>query len=155
MPCLRREDGRVGLQQVSALHAGAARTGAHEQGVVGVLNAVIGSEALPVPASSGNAQSSSSIMTPLSAFCGPGPALPAVWDDGLVPQHFAGGDAEQRGVTNLASGSGDGYTNRAFMFDPFRGGTAPRNPLSPSLLYKTTTNASQPDTELSILAQLA
>jgi hypothetical protein len=33
-------------------------------------------------------------------------------DDRLVlAQHFAGGDAEQQGVTDLASGTGDGNAN--------------------------------------------
>jgi hypothetical protein len=36
-------------------------------------------------------------------------------DDGLVfAQHFARGDAEQQGVTNLASGTSDGNANRLF-----------------------------------------
>jgi hypothetical protein len=36
-------------------------------------------------------------------------------DDGLVfTQHFARGDAEQKGISDLASGSGDGDANRLF-----------------------------------------
>jgi hypothetical protein len=62
-----------------------------------------------MPASSGKAQSSSSIITPLSAFCAFSSGIQQLQDDRLVlAQHFAGGDAEQQGVTDLAGGAGDG-----------------------------------------------
>jgi hypothetical protein len=75
------------------------------------LKAVIGSLWASMPASSGKAQSSSSIITPLSAFCGPfrHGNFQQLQDDRLVlAQHFARGDAEQQGVTDLTSGAGDG-----------------------------------------------
>ena len=67
---LRGEDLRIGGQQVLALHARAARPGADQQRDVGVLESAASDRCAPsMPASSGNAQSSSSIITPLSAFC--------------------------------------------------------------------------------------
>ena len=38
-----------------------------------------------------------------------------VQDDGLVrPEHRAGGDAEEEGITDLAGGAGDGHANGCF-----------------------------------------
>ena len=69
-----------------------------------------------MPASSGKAQSSSSIITPLSAFCGLlDRHFEQLQDDRLVlAEHFAGGDAEQQGVADLAGGAGDGNANGLF-----------------------------------------
>ena len=69
-----------------------------------------------MPASSGNAQSSSSIITPRSAAC----ALSSgqfehLQDHRLIwPQHFAGGDPEEEGVADLAGGAGDGDADGCF-----------------------------------------
>jgi hypothetical protein len=54
-------------QQVLALHARAARPRADQQRDVGVLERDLGSSVPTMPASSGKAQSSSSIITPRSA----------------------------------------------------------------------------------------
>jgi hypothetical protein len=44
-------------------------------------------------------------------------------NDGLVfAQHFAGSDAEQKGISDLTGGSGDGDANRLFA----HGGTPGR-----------------------------
>ena len=66
-----------------------------------------------MPLSSGNAQSSSSMHTPLQRghgfFVG---NFDEVQDDRLVrPEHRAGGDAEQKGITDLAGGAGDSNAN--------------------------------------------
>ncbi len=64
-----------------------------------------------MPLSSGKAQSSSSITTPLQGGQG-GLDFDQMQDDGLVgPEHRAGGDAEQEGITDLAGGAGDSNTN--------------------------------------------
>ena len=63
-----------------------------------------------MPASSGKAQSSSSIITPLKRRLRlVDRQLEELEDDGLVlAEHFAGGDAEEEGVADLAGGAGDG-----------------------------------------------
>ncbi len=61
------EDLGVFEQQVLALHAGAARLGADQQRLLGVLEGDLRVEVPIMSASSGKAQSSSSIITPLSA----------------------------------------------------------------------------------------
>ena len=68
------------------------------------------------PCSSGNAQSSSSIATPSSAFMRLlDRHFDQLEDDRLVgPEHRAGGDAEEQGITDLAGGSGDGDANGLF-----------------------------------------
>ena len=73
------------------------------------LKAVIGSPCASMPASSGKAQSSSSIITPFSAFCAFSIGhLEQLQDDRLVlAEHLAGGDAEEQGVADLAGGAGD------------------------------------------------
>jgi hypothetical protein len=44
--------------------------------------------------------------------------LQQLQNDGLVlAQHFAGGDAEQQGVTDLTGGAGDGDTNGLLAHD--------------------------------------
>ena len=69
-----------------------------------------------MPASSGNAQSSSSIITPLSAACAlSSGSLEQLQDHRLVlAEHVAGGDAEQQAVADLAGGAGDGDADGCF-----------------------------------------
>src|SRR5262252_4998840 len=57
------------------------------------LNATFGSPVPLIPASSGNAQSSSSIITPL-----------------IAAEERSAGDAEQQAVADLAGGAGHGHT---------------------------------------------
>ena len=69
-----------------------------------------------MPASSGNAQSSSSIITPvkrrLRLVDG---QFQQLQDDRLVAaQHFARGDAEEEGVADLAGGAGHGDADGCF-----------------------------------------
>ena len=73
-----------------------------------------------MPWSSGKAQSSSSIATPLSAFCGLlDRDLEQLQDDRLVgAEHLAGGDAEQEGVADLAGGAGDRDAEGALLTPP-------------------------------------
>ena len=71
-PALRGEDAAVGLQQVAALHALGPRAGADQQRDVDAVERASASSVMSMPASSGNAQSSSSIAVPSAAFtaCG-------------------------------------------------------------------------------------
>jgi hypothetical protein len=79
------------------------------------LKATIGSAVPTMPASSGKAQSSSSIITPLSALGLFHRQFEHLQDDRLVlAEHFAAGDAEQQGVADLAGSAGDGNTNGGF-----------------------------------------
>ena len=69
-----------------------------------------------MPASSGNAQSSQFHHHALERLLGflVGD-FEQLQDDRLVlAQHFAGGDAEQQGVTDLTGGAGDGNANGLF-----------------------------------------
>ena len=69
-----------------------------------------------MPASSGNAQSSSSIITPLQRRLRlVDRQLEQLQDHRLVAaEHFAGGDAEQEAVADLAGGAGDGDADGCF-----------------------------------------
>jgi hypothetical protein len=63
------KDGAVGFEQVLALHALRTRSRPDQKGHVDIAKRNFGSDAAVMPASSANAQSSSSIITPLSAAC--------------------------------------------------------------------------------------
>ena len=78
--------------------------------------ALRGSSVPNMPASSGKAQSSISIMTPCNAFCALSSGdLQHLQDHRLVgAEHLAGGDAEQQAVADLAGGAGHGDSNGGF-----------------------------------------
>ena len=111
---LYRENGRVGLQQVLALHARAAGAGAYQQGVVGILETGI----RVVGADDARQQGKSAVFQFHShAFqrfhCGSD--IQQVQNDGLVvAEHGAGSDTEQQGVANLACRAGNGNSNGLF-----------------------------------------
>ncbi len=113
---LGREDLGVGGQQVGTLHAGAAGTGTDEQGVVGILE---GDQRVTGGDHAGEQRERAvfefhdhALECLLGLLVGD---LEQLQDDWLVlAEHFAGGDAEQQGVTDLASGTGDGNANRLF-----------------------------------------
>ena len=108
------EDGAVGLQQVLALHALAARTGTHQQGIVGVLEGnvwIVGDD------DAGQQREGTVFQLHDHALdgCHGGSDVQQLQDDGLVlAQHVPVGDAEQQGVGDLAGGAGDGNTFRSF-----------------------------------------
>ncbi|MNT08684.1 hypothetical protein D3C72_1434330 [compost metagenome] len=113
------EDLRVFQQQILALHARAARTRADQQGDVGVLEGhfgVIGTD------HAGQQRERAVFQFHHHALQGGlglvDRQLQQLQDDRLVlAQHFAGGDAEQQGVADLAGGAGHGNTNRCFHGD--------------------------------------
>jgi hypothetical protein len=67
-----------------------------------------------MPCSSGNAQSSSSIITPRSAFCAFSSGIFEQLQDHrlIASEHFAARDAKQQRVTDLPGGAGDCDTDR-------------------------------------------
>ena len=67
-----------------------------------------------MPDSSGKAQSSSSIITPLTA-CWALRQVEQLEDDRLVfAEHFAGGDPEKQAIADLAGSAGNGDTKWGF-----------------------------------------
>src|ERR1019366_9573885 len=109
----RGEDLGVGGEQVFALHAGAARPGADEQGVVGVLER---RHRIAVRRHAGEQREGAVVELHhhaperlLRFFVRD---LEELQDDGLVlAEHLAGSDAKQKGITDLAGGAGHGDTN--------------------------------------------
>ena len=101
-------------QQLGALHAGLAGHGTHQQRVVGVFESghrvAVGFHA--------DQQRESAVFQfhhhALERFLGAfNRHFQQLQDHGLVfAQHFARGDAEQQGVTDLTGGAGDGNANR-------------------------------------------
>jgi hypothetical protein len=120
---LRREDGAVDGQQLGTLHARAARTRAHQQRVVGVLE---GAHRVAVGFHAGQQREGAvlelhdhALQCVLGLLVGD---LQQLQDDGLVlAQHLAGGDAEQQGVADLASSAGDGDANGFLAHGSLRG----------------------------------
>ncbi len=106
---LRLEDAAVGLEQVGALHALAARAGRRQQAdlaaVERLLRVVVD---LDRRSSSGKAQSSSSIAVPSAALTASGISSRCRWTLVSGPSICAGGDAEEDRVADLAGGAGDG-----------------------------------------------
>ena len=96
-------------QQLGPFHARAARTRADQQRVVGVLE---GGHRVAVGFHAGQQREGAVVQLHhhalerlLGLFVGD---FEQLQDDRLVlAQHFAGGDAEQQGVTDLTSGAGD------------------------------------------------
>ncbi len=111
---LRSEDRAVGLEQVLALHAGAARARADQQGVVDVLEGdveVVGGD------DAGQGREGAVVELHHHALQRGQRRgdLEQVQDHRLIgAEHVAGGDAEQQGVTDLAGGAGDGNTDGSF-----------------------------------------
>src|SRR3989344_1975684 len=111
---LCREDGAVDSQQFGAFHARAAGARTDQQGVVGVLESghgvAVGFHAHQQGERAIVQLHHHALERLLGAF---DRHFEQLQDDGLVlAQHFAGGDAEQQGVSNLTSGPGDGDANR-------------------------------------------
>ena len=110
---LADENFAVRAEQILALHAGLARRGADEQAPVHVLETFVeiagGDDAFE--------QRERAVLDlhhrALESFQDFRHVhFDEVEDDGLVrPEHFAGGDAEQEGITDLAGGAGDCDTN--------------------------------------------
>ncbi|MDT4867933.1 hypothetical protein FQZ97_1028680 [compost metagenome] len=111
-----REDGAVDGQQLGTFHAGTAGARADQQGVVGVLE---GGHRVAVGFHAGQQREGAvvefhhhALERLLGLLVGD---FQQLQDHGLVfAQHFARGDAEQQGVTNLTCGTGDGNTNGLF-----------------------------------------
>ncbi len=113
------EDLGVFEQQVLALHAGAARLGANQQGLLGILEGhqrVAGADHV-----SQQREGAVFEFHHHTGECGLGffqRQFEHLQDDRLVfAQHFATGDAEQQGVTDLSSGTGDCDSNGGFGHD--------------------------------------
>ena len=115
---LRPENFAVGFEQILALHAGAARTRADEQGVFDVLE---GDHRVAGRHHAGEQRKRAVIKFHHDA------AqrllrllvrdLQQLQNNGLVfAEHFAGCNAEQQAVADLAGRAGDGYANRTFHF---------------------------------------
>ena len=113
---LRGEDLRVLEQQVLALHARAARTRADQQRDVGVLER----DARIIRADHAGEQRERAVLELHHHALERGLGLlqrqfEHLQDDRLVlAEHFAGGDAEQQGIADLAGGAGDGNTDGLF-----------------------------------------
>ena len=113
---LLAEDGGVGLEQVRAFHAGTARTGADEErdlavaeGLDGILNG----------AHAGQKREGAVGELHHHALEGGGGGRVGAFEQreehGLVrAKHGAGGDAEERGVADLAGGAGHRHANGCF-----------------------------------------
>ncbi len=107
------EDLGIGSQQVGTFHAGAARTGTDQQSVVGILEGFL---RVAVGFDAGQQREGAvfqlhdhALQSVLSLFVGD---FQQLQNNGLIfTQHFARGDAEQQGVTDLASCAGDGDTD--------------------------------------------
>jgi hypothetical protein len=110
------EDLGVVHQQVLALHAGAARLGADQQGVVGILE----SNAGIAGANDASEQREGAVIEfhhhALERGLGLlGGMLEQLQDHGLIlAQHVAGGNTEDCGITDLAGGAGHCDTNGGF-----------------------------------------
>ena len=120
---LRGEDLGVLQQQVLALHARAARTRTDQHRDVGILERDFGI----VGADHAGQQRERAVLQLHHHALERGLGLvhrqlEHLQDDRLVlAEHFAGGDAEQQGVTDLAGGAGDGDTNGGFhCFDSWK-----------------------------------
>ncbi len=108
-PALGLEGGAVYPEQVLALHAGLARDRPDEQRVRKSRGRPSSrSLVASMPASSGKAQSSSSITTPSSAFMAGSISSRRSTTGWLGTEHLARGDPEQQRVSDLAGGTGDG-----------------------------------------------
>ena len=106
---LRLEDAAVRLEQVAALHARRTRPGADEQRDVRPRRRRrVASSVMSMPASSGNAQSSSSIAVPSAALQRRRDLEQPEPDGHVRAEQLTGGDAEQQGVADLAGRAGDG-----------------------------------------------
>ena len=111
---LRAEDGAVRGEQILALHAGAARTGADQERVIAVLEGDIG-----VVGGDKAAQQREGAIVEFH-----GNALECVQrrgdfqqlqDDGLVrAEHIASCDAESERIADIAGSAGDGDANGVF-----------------------------------------
>ena len=114
------EDLAVVLEEVGALHAGAARLGADEQAPVGVLEAdvgVVGLDDALEQREGAVVEFHGDALERLHGLLDR--RLDQLEDDRLVrAEHRAGGDAEEEGVTDLAGGAGDGDANGFFMGSP-------------------------------------
>ena len=113
------EDLTVDGQQLSALHTGFTGHGTDQQGVVGVFE---GGHRVAVGFHAGQQRESTvfefhhdALERLLRAFSR---HFEQLQNNRLVlAQHFAGGDAEQQGVTNLTGGTSDGNTDGFFAHD--------------------------------------
>ena len=118
---LRPEDRAIGREQILALHAGAARARADQQGVGAILERDIG-----VVGRHDALQQREGAIVELHhhAFqrLERGRDFQQVQDHRLVlAQHVAGGDAEEQGIADLAGGAGHGNMDGGFhQGGPFR-----------------------------------
>ena len=114
---LRPENSAVGSEQVFAFHAGTARTGTDQQGIVGILEgyaSVIGRD------NTGEQRESAVIelhhYTLQCTQCRRN--FQQLQNNGLIrPQHIASSDAEGQCITDIAGGAGNGDTDRIFHMD--------------------------------------
>jgi len=113
---LADEDLAVVLEEVSALHAGAAGLGADEEAPVGVLEAdggVGGLDDALEERESAVVELHGDAFEGLEGLFEGG--FDELEDDRLVgAEHRAGGDAEQERITDLTGGAGDSNTDWGF-----------------------------------------
>ena len=116
---LHGEDLSVGFQQVLAFHARTARTGADQQGDVGILE---GGHRVAVCGHAGQQRECAVVDLHHDALerllCFLVVDLEQLQDDGLVlAQHVAVGDAEQQGIADLAGRAGHSDAHWGFSHD--------------------------------------
>jgi hypothetical protein len=80
-----------------------------------------------MPASSGKAQSSSSIITPETFFWKSGRSSSCRIDRLVLAEHLAGSDAEQQAVADLAGSAGHGDTYGGFRHGDSQGDAVGRS----------------------------
>ncbi len=108
------ENPAVVFKQLGALHSRPARLGTDEQAPIGILEADVG---VAGEGHTGQKRERTVVQLHRDAFERLHGLLDGDFDElqvnGLVrAEHLAGGDAEDQGITDLASGTGDGDANR-------------------------------------------
>src|SRR5699024_5256241 len=105
---LRGEDAAVGLEQVTALHARAARAGADEEGVVDAVEDLL---RVVADLDTGEGREGAVVELHDDALEGlqrGGDLQEAQLDGGVGPEQGAAGDAEEKAVADLTGRTGDG-----------------------------------------------
>ncbi len=111
---LNGENGAVGAQQVGTLHTLGARTGAYQQADIGVLKGdvrIVGGDHAGEQREGAVFQLHHCALHCLLRLR----QVEQLKDDRLVfAEHFAGGNAEQQAITDLACGTGHCNAHRGF-----------------------------------------
>jgi hypothetical protein len=108
------EDGAIGGQQVGTFHALGTRAGTNQQADVGILEGdvrIIGGNHAGQQRECAVVQFHHDALDGLLGLR----QVEQLKDDRLVfAEHFAGGDAEQQAITDLAGGAGNSYAHGGF-----------------------------------------